>query len=141
MIGVVIAKLAFDSVMPNFKAKPEAETKAVVKPAAKTSSKSTAAKGSKAAKGKSQANADEPSLSETFAAAKKTVKPAADTKSSDPFVVSGIFVSDGDDKSSAIINNKIVQVGSTIDGALVEEIAIEGVTLSKDGKSFRLRNK
>ncbi len=58
---------------------------------------------------------EELSLSETFAAAKRTPRPATPAQT-EPFVVNGVFLSEGGGTASAIVNNKVVEVGDTIDG-------------------------
>ncbi|MFA5100421.1 MAG: hypothetical protein WC547_06025, partial [Candidatus Omnitrophota bacterium] len=137
IIGVVIAKLAFDSVVPMF----NPPQKSAVKEA-KPGSKRAAHRGavpskSKNAKGK---QAETLSLSEQFAAAKIAAKPAPQ-QSGDQFVLNGIFLSEGDGMSSAIVNNKVVQVGDSVDGALVQSITIDGVELTKDNSPIKLRNR
>jgi hypothetical protein len=137
IIGVVVAKLAFDSLVPGPKPQPQPGVKDT-KPAYKPSSQQTAApaKG-KAAKSK---QAEPLSLSEQFAAAKKAVKPEQ-PRSDEQFVINGIFLSEADGMSSAIVNNKVVQVGDTIDGFRVDSITIEGLELSKIDQVIKLRNK
>jgi hypothetical protein len=137
IIGVVIAKLAFDSV---FKQQPKIQ-QPPAQPARSTI-KTTGQKAPAAAKTKSGKNKNEPelSLSETFAAAKKATKPVQ--QSGEPYVLNGIFLSETDDASSAIVNNKVVQVGDSVDGAKVISITIEGVELIKEGAStIKIRNK
>jgi type II secretory pathway component PulC len=126
IIGVVVAKLAFDSLKPNLKPKTDANSAAAKKTAKPVVQKSNAT--------------EQVSLSETFAAAKQATKQTA-PRSDEPFALNGIFLSEADGKSSAIVNNKVVQLGDSVDGALVTAISIEGVELSKDGKKINLRNK
>jgi hypothetical protein len=141
IIGVVIAKLAFDSVIPMFKAQPKKETQ-VSKPASKPlgpkSIPSVGIKSKTTKAGKSKT--PEPSLSETFAAAKKAAKPAP-VQSSEAYTLNGIFLSETDNSSSAIINNKVVGIGETVDGATIQAITIDGVELSKDGQTIKLINR
>ena len=138
IIGVVVAKLAFDSLKPGLKPKPDANSAA-----AKKTIKPVVQKGATAGKtktGKSKP-AEPVSLSDTFAAAKQAAKQPATRTSDEPFALNGIFLSEADGMSSAIVNNKVVQLGDSVDGALVTAISIEGVELSKDGRKFTLRNK
>ena len=137
VIGVVIAKLAFDSLKPNLKPKPDANSAAAKKTTKPVVQKDTTA--GKTTTGKSKAT-EQVSLSETFAAAKQAAKQTA-PRSDEPFALNGIFLSEADRMSSAIVNNKVVQLGDSVDGALVTSISIEGVELSKDGKKINLRNK
>jgi len=129
VIGIVIAKLAFDSVMPKpAPAVKGSKTTAVQKsgvPRLPTVSRS-------GKKGK-----EELSLSETFAAAKRTPRPAP--VQAEPFVVNGVFLSEGGGTASAIVNNKVVQVGDTVDGAVVKSITEEGVELMRVDEIIKLR--
>ena len=45
------------------------------------------------------------------------------------------------EKGSAIINNRVVEVGDTIDGALVKSITIDKVILTIEDKEIVLKNK
>ncbi|MFA6384630.1 MAG: hypothetical protein WCY10_04585, partial [Candidatus Omnitrophota bacterium] len=115
--------------------KPDINTaKTISKPAAP---KTAAAPKPKPAKGK---KAETLSLSETSEAAKKNVKPQQQT-SSDQFILNGIFLSEADGMSSAIVNNRIVQIGDTVDGAIVRSITMDGIELSKNDAMIKLRNK
>jgi hypothetical protein len=137
IIGVVVAKLAFDSLVPKEAPPPKKEikgTKPALKPVAQPAAIPAAPK--KTGKGKQA----ELSLSEQFAAAKKTAKPGPQ-QSTDQFTLNGLFLSEGDGLSSAIVNNKVVQEGDSVDGAVVKSITIEGVELSKDDAVIKIRNK
>jgi type II secretory pathway component PulC len=134
IIGVLVAKLAFDSLKPKPETAP-ASAKKTIKPVVQ---KGTTAGKTKTGKSKT---AEPVSLSETFAAAKQAAKQPASRTSDEPFALNGIFLSEADGMSSAIVNNKVVQLGDSVDGALVTAISIEGVELSKDGRKFTLRNK
>jgi len=80
---------------------------------------------------------EELSLSETFAAAKRTPRPAP--VQAEPFVVNGVFLSESGGTASAIVNNKVVQVGDTVDGAVVKSITEEGVELMRVDEIIKLR--
>lgn len=134
IIGIVVAKLAFDSVVPMFKPQPAAPSKTA---GVKAAGARTASAPARPARGGKKGQA-ELSLSETFAAAKKAPKPPAQAQT-EPYVVNGIFLSEGAGLSSAIINNKVVGVGETVDGATVTSISSEGVELMKDNEVIRLR--
>jgi type II secretory pathway component PulC len=138
IIGVVVAKLAFDSLKPGLKPKPDTTSTAAKKTIKPVFQKD--ATDGKAKTGKSK-TAQPVSLSETFAAAKQAVKKPASSSSNEPFTLNGIFLSESDGMSSAIINDKVVEVGETVDGASVESISIDGVELSKDGKTIKLQNR
>jgi hypothetical protein len=139
IIGVVVAKLALDSVIPMFKPQPKPAVKETRSAAKPSSPKAAAPAKAKSSKGK---QAEPVSLSETFAAAKKVAKPEAQPQpTGDQYVINGIFLSEADGMSSAIVNNKVVQVGDSVDGAVVQSITIEGVELSKDNATIKVRNK
>jgi hypothetical protein len=137
IIGAVVAKLAFDSIKPGAKPKPETSSAS-----AKKTAKPVVQKGAASGKSKTgKAKTEQVSLSETFAAAKQAAAKQSSARSSDePFTLNGVFLSEADGMSSAIVNDKVVKVGSTVDGATIMSISIDGVELSKDGKTIKLRN-
>jgi hypothetical protein len=53
------------------------------------------------------------------------------------FVLNAIFVSSR--RKLAIVNGERVRVGETINGAIVNDIQADHLTLSLDGRSFTLR--
>jgi flagellar basal body-associated protein FliL len=133
IIGVIVAKLAFDSLVP-----PPKPVVKEIKPLSRPAVQKTAVPAkTKTTKGK---QAPPLSLSEQFAAAKKITKPEQQP-SNEQYVINGIFLSEKDETSSAIVNNKVVQVGDSVDGAIVRSITIEGVELFKEDALIKVRNK
>lgn len=56
-----------------------------------------------------------------------------------PFVISGIFM-DGE-KGTAIINNRVVEVGDQVDGATVKDITLNTVVMETEDKTITLKYK
>jgi len=137
---VVIAKLAFDSIIPLFKPKPQA----VPMPKSVTPARqvATPAAAAKPMQDKAKKATAEQSLSDTFAAAKKIARPPAGAQQAEAYIINGIFLSEGDaGNTMAIINNKVVTIGDQVDGAIVNSITIEGVELIKGDEIIKLRCK
>jgi len=53
-----------------------------------------------------------------------------------PLVLTGVFFSE--DEGYALINNRIVKVGDTIEGAKVVQITLDGVELEAEGLTLKL---
>ena len=56
-----------------------------------------------------------------------------------PFVLNGTFFSEN--QGYALINNKIVKDGDTVDGAVVKRVGLDEVELEQDGKTVKLYNR
>lgn len=56
-----------------------------------------------------------------------------------PFVISGIFM-DGE-KGTAIINDRVVEIGDQVDGATVKDITLNTVVLETEDKTITLKYK
>ncbi len=56
-----------------------------------------------------------------------------------PFVISGIFM-DGE-KGTAIINNRVVEIGDQVDGATVKDITLNTVVMETEEKTITLKYK
>ena len=74
----------------------------------------------------------------------QTIKAVANPKAFSPravipFELNGIYLSGSD--RCALINNKIVQEGEDVDGAIVTRIGEEEVEISRDGKTIKLTTK
>lgn len=67
---------------------------------------------------------------------KPYVPPVIREQQTSNFVVNAIFVSSR--RRLAIVNGQRVRVGESIDGAIVEEIQVDHVKLSIDGRSITL---
>lgn len=138
VIGVIAAKIAFDNFMPAFTGQQKQPVCAIKKPAAAKKPSPASSSKKKISGGQKQ---PEKSLSEQFNEAKKIARPApAAAQSQDSFTLNGIFLSEGDNKSSAIVNDKVVMEGDTVSGAMVTKISIDGIELEKDGRTIKIRN-
>jgi hypothetical protein len=62
--------------------------------------------------------------------------PAIENEAREPFVLNGIFFSQ--DEPFALINNQIVRIGDTVDGALVLRITAKEVELNSAGATIKL---
>ncbi len=71
-----------------------------------------------------------------------TVKPKnANQPTPAPFNLNGIFFSEVETKGTALINNKIVQEGDTVDNAKVIKIEADTVELELNGQKIKLLNR
>lgn len=62
--------------------------------------------------------------------------PDAKSQPKTPFVLNGIFFSQG--QGYALVNNQIVRIGDNVDGAIVTRITVNEVELNSEGKSIKL---
>jgi type II secretory pathway component PulC len=120
IVGVGAAKFGYDFLIPKFA--PKKTVAAAAKPRVATTPQAF--------------KPATPYLPAPLEAVKKKIKQVAI-----PFELNGIMFSDND--KSALVNNKIVQEGDTVDGAQVTRISEESVELSREGKTITLttRNK
>ncbi|HOW42727.1 MAG TPA: type II secretion system protein N [Candidatus Omnitrophota bacterium] len=149
LVGFVVGKLAFDYLLPmvskQFAASKNTKTtKTGAKSTEKKSGKPAARKSSKS--GKAAVKAEPIDLKNavtlTPSGEHEVKTPIAKTKQGVPdFMLNGIFFADNTDHGTALINDRIVQVGDNIEGAVVIAITMEGVELDYNGKTIRLVNR
>lgn len=145
--GLIAGKIGFDRFGPQLintarnavsssakkvsQAKPGGKARSGARVTAKTrsSGKATSASADKAASGSSGGIRLAP-----------LVRPAAGSEKSGSFALSGIFFDEKSGRGTAIVNDRVVEEGATVDGARVTRIERDAVELLYEGKTITLSN-